>query len=128
MSNRKFTLSKFHAVKNWYHFLTSREKLVPIRHVIHTNISHFAKNACVVKLYVAYIRILHTAKIPPDLLHLAFDSNSSHESLNLGLRIFGEFTISAETVSISGAKKHSLYPPVKIHVPILSAPFGIMQK
>ena len=78
MSNRKFTLSKFYTVKNWYHFLTSCEKLVPIRHVIHTNISQFVKNACVVKLYVAYMRILHIAKILPDLLHLAFDSNSSH--------------------------------------------------
>ena len=59
-----FTLRKFHTVKNWYQFLTAREKLVPIRHVFHINISHFVKNARVVKLYVAYMRILHIDKIP----------------------------------------------------------------
>ena len=36
-----FTLRKFHTVKNWYKFLTAREKLVPIRPVFRTNISHF---------------------------------------------------------------------------------------
>ena len=45
-----FTLRKFHAVKNWYQFLTAREILVPIRHVFHTNISHFVKNAHAVTL------------------------------------------------------------------------------
>ena len=59
-----FTLCKFHTVKNWYHFLTVREKLVPIIHVFHTNISHFVKNAHVVKLYAAFKRILHIDKIP----------------------------------------------------------------
>ena len=39
----KYRESKFHAVKNWYQFLTSREKLVPTRHTIHINISHFVK-------------------------------------------------------------------------------------
>ena len=52
-------------VHNLYQFLTACEKLVPIRHVFHTNISHFVKNAHVVKLYVAYVRILHIDKIPP---------------------------------------------------------------
>ena len=63
---------KFHTVKNWYQFFTSREKLVPIRHIFHTNISHFVKFAHVVKLYVdlAYMRNLH--------IDFAFDSNSSH--------------------------------------------------
>ena len=73
-----------YTVKNWYQFLTTREYLVPIRHVFHTNISHFVKktHVHVVKLYVACMRILHIDKIPPppppDLLHFAFDSNSSH--------------------------------------------------
>ena len=35
-----FTLRKFHAVKDWYQFLTAREELVPIRHGFHTNMSH----------------------------------------------------------------------------------------
>ena len=35
-----FTLRKFHAVKNWYQFLTAREELIPIRHGFHTYISH----------------------------------------------------------------------------------------
>ena len=61
----KITLCKFHVVKNWYQFLTAREKLVPMRHVFHTNISHFVKNAHVVKLYVAYMRFLHIDKISP---------------------------------------------------------------
>ena len=38
----KFTL------KNWYKFFTAREKLVPMRHTFHTNISHFEKFAHVV--------------------------------------------------------------------------------
>ena len=44
---------------------TEKKKMVPIRYVFHTNISHFVKNAHVVKLYVAYVRILHIDKIPP---------------------------------------------------------------
>ena len=71
--NRKFR--KFHTVKNWYQ---ACEKLVPIRHIFHTNISHFVKFAHVVKLYVACKCNLHIDKIPPYLLHFAFDSNSSH--------------------------------------------------
>ena len=73
-----FTLRKFHTVKNWYEFLTAREILEPIRHVLHTNISHFVKKTHVVKLYVAYVRIFHIDKILPNLLHFSFDSNSSH--------------------------------------------------
>ena len=57
-----FTLRKFHTVKNWYQFLTEHEKLVPIRLIFHTNISHFVKNAHVVKLYAAYSHILHIDK------------------------------------------------------------------
>ena len=69
--NRKFHISQ----------VSHCEKLVPIRHIFHTNISHFVKFAHVVKLYVAYMRNLHIDKIappPPILLHFAFDSNSSH--------------------------------------------------
>ena len=47
-----FTLVKFHTVKNWYQFLTAREKMVPIRHVFHTNVLYFVKNAHIVKFYV----------------------------------------------------------------------------
>ena len=32
-------------MKNWYKFFTARENLVPIRHIFHTNISHFVKGA-----------------------------------------------------------------------------------
>ena len=83
MLNRKFTFRKFHTVKNWYQFFTARENSVQIRHIFHTNISHFVKFAHVVKLYVAYMRNLHIDEIPPpppppNLLHFAFDSNSSH--------------------------------------------------
>ena len=76
-----FTLRKFHTVDIWYQFLTVREKLVPILHVFHTNISHFVKNAHVVKLYVAYMRILHPPKKKKKkkiCCIFAFDSNSSH--------------------------------------------------
>ena len=72
---------KFHTVKNWYQFFTAREKLVPISHIFHTNISHFVKFAHVVKLCVACMRNLHIDNPPPppqNLLHFAFDSNSSH--------------------------------------------------
>ena len=51
--------------EKWFRFLTAREKLVPIRHVFQTNISHFVKYAHVVKLYVAYMRCLNIDKIPP---------------------------------------------------------------
>ena len=61
-----------------YQFFTAREKLVPIRHIFHTNISHFVKFAHVVKIYVAYMRNLHIDKNTPNLLHFAIDSNSSH--------------------------------------------------
>ena len=55
-----------------------REELVPIRHIFHTNISHFVKFAHIVKLYVAHMRNLHIDKNTPNLLHFAIDSNSSH--------------------------------------------------
>ena len=55
LSNRIFHTSQF----------SHREKLVPIPHVFRTNISHFVKNAHIVKFYVAYMRILHIDKIPP---------------------------------------------------------------
>ena len=73
-----FTFRKFYTVKNWYKFLRAREKLVPVRHIFHTNISHFVKFAHVVKLYVACMRNLHRDKIAPKSAALAFDSNSSH--------------------------------------------------
>ena len=59
-------------MKNWYQFLTAREKLVPVRHihVFRTNISHFVKNTQEVKFHIPYMRILHIGKIPPNLLHL----------------------------------------------------------
>ena len=65
-------------MKNWYQFFTAREKLVPIRHIFHSNISHFVKFAHVVKLYVADMHNLQIDKIPPNLLHFAIDSNSLH--------------------------------------------------
>ena len=65
-------------MKKLYQFFTAREKLVPIRHIFHTNVSHFVKFAHVVILYVAYMRNLRLDKITPNLLHFAFDSNSSH--------------------------------------------------
>ena len=52
----------------------------------HTHLLFFVKNAHEVKLYVAYMRILHIDKIPPpppNLLHFAFDSNSSHACMIL---------------------------------------------
>ena len=60
-----FTFRKFHTVNNWYQFFTAREELVPIRHIFHTNISHFVKFAHVVKIYVAYMRNLHIDKKHP---------------------------------------------------------------
>ena len=61
-------------------FFTAREKLVPIRHIFHTNISHFVKFTHVVKLYVAYMRNLHIDTIPSKsaAFCIRFDSNSSH--------------------------------------------------
>ena len=78
LSNRKFRTSQISHSENWYQLLTAHEKLAPIRHVLHTNISHFVKNAHVVKLYVAKMRFLTLIKCPRNLLHFAFDSNSSH--------------------------------------------------
>ena len=56
--------SKLHISQNSHcdQFFTAREELVPIRHIFHTNISHFVKFAHVVKLYVAYMRNLHIDK------------------------------------------------------------------
>ena len=59
------TFRKFLTVKNWYQFFTAHEELVPIRHILHTNISHFVKFAHIVKLYVAYMRNLHVDKKHP---------------------------------------------------------------
>ena len=56
---------KFHTENKWYQFFTAREELVPIRHIFHTNISHFVKFAHVVKLYVAYMRNFHIDKKHP---------------------------------------------------------------
>ena len=42
MLNR-FSLRKFHTVRNWYQFLAAHEKLVPIRHIIRTTISRLVK-------------------------------------------------------------------------------------
>ena len=61
-------------MKNWYQFFTAREELVPIRHIFHTDISHYVKFAHVVKFYVAYMRILHIDKKTQNLLHFAIDS------------------------------------------------------
>ena len=58
-------LANFTLWKNWYQFFTAREKLVPIRHIFHTNISHFVNFAHVVKLFVAYMRNPHIDKIHP---------------------------------------------------------------
>ena len=66
--NRKFHISQ----------ISHCEKLIPILHIFHTNISHFVKYAHVVKLFIAYMRNLHIDKIPPKLLHFTFNSNSSH--------------------------------------------------
>ena len=32
-------------MKSWYQFLTARAKLLPIRHIFHTNISHFVNKS-----------------------------------------------------------------------------------
>ena len=55
MLNRKFHISQ----------ISHCEKFVPIRHIFHTNISHFVTFAHVVKLYVAYMRNPHIDKIHP---------------------------------------------------------------
>ena len=55
-------------VKNWYQYVTY---FVPI------NISHFVKNTHDVNFHIAYMRILHIDKIPPNLLPFQLDSNSS---------------------------------------------------
>ena len=79
MYNRKLLTSQISHRGNLVPIPTAREKLVPIRHTFHTNISHFVKNAHVLKLYVAYMR----KKLPPNLLHFALDSNSSHGGMIL---------------------------------------------
>ena len=80
---QNFTFRKFYTVKNRYKFLRAREKLVPVRHIFHTNISHFVKFAHVVKLYVACMRNLHRDKIAPKSAAFAFDSNSSNICQNI---------------------------------------------
>ena len=65
-------------MKKWSQFPTAREKLVPIRHVFRTNISHFVKNAREVKFYVACMRILHIDKISPQSGAFALDYNYLH--------------------------------------------------
>ena len=76
MLNRKFHISQISHCEELVPILS--EELVPIRHIFHTNISHFVKLAHVVKLYVAYMRNLHIDKKHPNLLYFAIDSNSSH--------------------------------------------------
>ena len=55
-----FTLRTFHTVKNWYQFPTAREKLVPVRHIFHSNCSHFVekcarrKNLCSIHAYSSH--------------------------------------------------------------------------
>ena len=63
--NRKFHISQISHSEKLVPILTAREELVPIRHIFHTNISHFVKCAHEVKSYVAYMRNLHIDKIPP---------------------------------------------------------------
>ena len=53
MSNRKFHTSKISHREKMVLIPHSAWKIVPIRHVFYTNISHFVKSAHVVKLYVA---------------------------------------------------------------------------
>ena len=53
------------------------KKLLPIRHIFRTNFSHFVKNTHEDKIHIAYMRIPQIDKIPPNLLHFAFHSNSS---------------------------------------------------
>ena len=50
-------------MKNWCEFLTAREKLVPIRHIFRTNISHSVKNAHEVKFNIANMSFPHIDKI-----------------------------------------------------------------
>ena len=63
----------FHSVMNLYQFLTASEE-------IGTNTSRSSHQYLIlcIKLHVSYMRISHIDKIPPNLLHCAFDSNSSH--------------------------------------------------
>ena len=75
MLNRKCHISQISHCEE----LVAREELVPIRHIFHTNISHFVKFAHLVKLYVSCMRNLHIdKKNTPNLLLFAFDFNSSH--------------------------------------------------
>ena len=61
------TNGEFHTVKNWYQFLTAREKLVPIRHTFRTNVSHFVNNTHKVKFHLAFLRIPHIDKTAPQI-------------------------------------------------------------
>ena len=74
MLNRKFHISQISHCE----FFPAREELVPIRHIFHTNISHFVKFAHEVKLYVAYMRNLHIDIKHPKSAAFSIDSNSSH--------------------------------------------------
>ena len=60
-----FTLRKFHIVKNnWYQFLTACVKLVPIGHIVRTNISHIERYAHKIKFYIALLNHeFHTSLI-----------------------------------------------------------------
>ena len=59
----------------------AREKLVPIRHILRTNIFHFVKSTHKVKFHIAYMRIPRVDRIPTNHDVFAFDSNSSVLSL-----------------------------------------------
>ena len=54
--------------------VSAREKMLPIRQIVRTNISHLVKNTNVVKFHIALIRIPHIDKIPP----LSLGTSSSH--------------------------------------------------
>ena len=63
----------FHSVMNLYQFLTESEETG-------TNTSRSSHQYLIlcINMQVAYMRMSHIDKIPPNLLHCAFDSNFSH--------------------------------------------------
>ena len=75
----------FHTVKNWYQFLTAREKMVPICQIYRTNNSYYVKNTHGVKFYI----VSHIDKTyPQHLLHFASDSNASQRSVSIKYQFF----------------------------------------
>ena len=99
-----------------YQFFTAREELMPIRHIFHTNISHFMKFAHVVKLYVAYIRNLYIDKKTPKISCIL----QSIPILHIYVRILAHLNrrLMGELIVYQSPRRPSVRPQFQTYSPL----------